>query len=240
MTTNVEEQIFMARVAEQSERFRDMVDFLKPVIAEKGSALTQDERNLLSVAFKNLVSQQRTAIRTISAIEQNPKYTKFAGSMGDYKKRIEEELYRNCDDIIQTIRNSVLSKASEDEPRSFFLKMIGDYYRYIAESAKGDRLEKTKNDALSAYQEAQIISEKSLNACNSIRLGLALNFSVFHYEVMQNVTKACELGDKALQDALDRLDDCDEETFRDAQSIIELLRENLSLWKEEGGDNDQQ
>jgi 14-3-3 protein epsilon len=240
MTTNVEEQIFMARVAEQSERFRDMVDFLKPVIAEKGAALTQDERNLLSVAFKNLVSQQRTAIRTISAIEQNPKYTKFASNMGDYKKRIEEELYRNCDDIIQTIRNSVLSKASEDEPRSFFLKMIGDYCRYIAESAKGDRLEKTKNDALAAYSEAQTISEKSLNACNSIRLGLALNFSVFHYEVMQNVSKACELGEKALQDALDRLDDCDEETFRDAQSIIELLRENLSLWKEEGADNEQQ
>jgi 14-3-3 protein epsilon len=240
MTTNVEEQIFMARVAEQSERFRDMVDFLKPVIADKGAGLTQDERNLLSVAFKNLVSQQRTAIRTISAIEQNPKYTKFASNMGDYKKRIEEELYRNCDDIIQTIRSSVLSKASEDEPRAFFLKMIGDYCRYIAESAKGDRLEKTKNDALSAYSEAQTISEKSLNACNSIRLGLALNFSVFHYEVMQNVSKACELGDKALQDALDRLDDCDEETFRDAQSIIELLRENLSLWKEEGGENEQQ
>jgi hypothetical protein len=73
-----------------------------------------------------------------------------------------------------------------------------------------------------------------LNACNSIRLGLALNFSVFHYEVMSDVKKACELGDKALQDALDKLDDCDEETFRDAQSIIELLRENLALWKDEG------
>ena len=48
-----------------------MVDFLKPVIKEKGATLTPDERNLLSVAFKNLVSQQRTAIRTISAIEQN-------------------------------------------------------------------------------------------------------------------------------------------------------------------------
>jgi len=71
--------------------------------------------------------------------------------MGDYKKRIEEELYRNCDDIIATIRSSVLSKASEDEPRAFFLKMIGDYCRYIAESAKGDRLERTKTDALSAY-----------------------------------------------------------------------------------------
>ncbi len=79
---------------------------------------------------------------------------------------------------------------------------------------------------------------KDLEPCNSIRLGLALNFSVFHYEVMQNVKKACELGDKALQDALDKLDDCGEEEFRDAQSIIELLRENLALWKdEEGGNN---
>lgn len=228
----------MARVAEQSERFRDMVDFLKPVIKEKGASLTTDERNLLSVAFKNLVSQQRTAIRTISAIEQNQKYAKFAGGMADYKKKIEEELYRNCDEIIHIIKTDVFAKAGDDESKAFFLKMIGDYCRYIAESAKEERLAKTKTDALSAYQEASGLAEKSLNPCNSIRLGLALNFSVFHYEVMQDVKKACELGDKALQDALDKLDDCDEETFRDAQSIIELLRENLALWKEEDeGDN---
>lgn len=234
--SNIEEQIFMARVAEQSERFRDMVNFLKPVIKEKGSALTSDERNLLSVAFKNLVSQQRTAIRTISAIEQNQKYQKFAPHMADYKKKIEEELYKNCDEIINLIKTEVLTKSAEDEPRAFFLKMIGDYCRYIAESAKDARLETTKTDALKAYEEASQVAEKSLNPCNSIRLGLALNFSVFYYEVMQNVGKACELGDKALQDALDKLDDCDEETFRDAQSIIELLRENLNLWKEEDGD----
>ena len=231
--TQVDEQIFMARVAEQSERFRDMVDFLKPVIKEKGASLTTDERNLLSVAFKNLVSQQRTAIRTIGAIEQNQKYAKFASSMTDYKRRIEEELYRNCDDIIAVIRADVLSKSADDESKAFFLKMIGDYCRYVAESAKDDRLARTKTDALNAYDEACKIAEKSLNACNSIRLGLALNFSVFHYEVMQDVRKACELGDKALSDALDKLDDCDEETFRDAQSIIELLRENLALWKDE-------
>lgn len=153
--------------------------------------------------------------------------------MAEYKKRIEEELYKNCDEIINTIKSDVLAKAADDESRAFFLKMIGDYCRYVAESAKDDRLNNTKTQALSSYSEASQIAEKSLNACNSIRLGLALNFSVFHYEVMQDVKKACELGDKALQDALDKLDDCDEETFRDAQSIIELLRENLALWKEE-------
>lgn len=64
--------------------------------------------------------------------------------MGDYKKRIEEELYKNCDEIINTIKNSVLSKAGNPEAKAFFLKMIGDYCRYVAESAKGDRLESTK------------------------------------------------------------------------------------------------
>lgn len=206
----------MARVAEQSERFRDMVDFLKPVISEKGSTLTNDERNLLSVAFKNLVSQQRTGIRTIAAIEQNQKYAKFAEALISYKERIEQELYKNCEEIISVIKNDVLTKGPESEPRAFFLKMIGDYCRYIAESAKGDRLEKCKQDALTSYSEAVGIAEKDLGACNSIRLGLALNFSVFHYEVMGNIKKACELGDKALQDALDKLDDCNEETFRDA------------------------
>jgi molybdopterin-biosynthesis enzyme MoeA-like protein len=68
--------------------------------------------------------------------------------MGDYKRKIEEELYKNCDDIISLIRNGVLGKTNDDESRAFFLNMIGDYCRYIAESAKGDRLEKTKTDAL--------------------------------------------------------------------------------------------
>ena len=76
-----------------------------------------------------------------------------------------------------------------------------------------------------------------MNACNPIRLGLALNYSVFYYEVMNQHGKACELGETALTEALEKIDDVDEETFRDAKSIIELLKENLSLWKEEEGDN---
>ena len=63
-----------------------------------------------------------------------------------------------------------------------------------------------------------------------------MNFSVFHYEVMSDHKKACELGEKALADALEKIDEVDEEVFRDAKSIIELLKENLSLWKEEEGE----
>ena len=90
----MEEKIFLARVAEQAERFEDMVDFLNEAIdAKSGEDFTIDERNLLSVGFKNLIGSQRGAIRTIGAIEQNPKYQKFGDALGKYKKKIEGELY---------------------------------------------------------------------------------------------------------------------------------------------------
>merc|ERR1712165_62093 len=94
-----------------------------------------------------------------------------------------------------------------------------------------------EQNALKAYEEANQIT---LPPCNPIKLGLALNFSVFHYEVMKNHKAACDLADKALQDALDKIDELEEDDFRDAKSIIELLKENLTLWKEEEeeGNND--
>jgi hypothetical protein len=130
------------------------------------------------------------------------------------------------------VRSKVLSKQNDGEARAFFVKMVGDYYRYIAETAQGDKLEQVKNEALKAYSEAQKID---LPPCNSIKLGLALNFSVFYYEVMKGQKKAIELAEEALQVALDKIDEISEDDFRDAKSIIELLKENLTLWKEEEG-----
>ena len=232
---NVEEKIFLARVAEQAERFEDMVDFLEEVLVAKAGTVNPDERNLLSVAFKNLISSKRAACRTISAIEQNPKYSKFNGALMTYKGQIEEQLSADCQKIIDMINSRVLGGSCTEEAKAFFVKMVGDYYRYIAENAKDSKLEEVKAKAKQAYEEANAIN---LPACNPIKLGLALNFSVFNYEVLKDHAKACELADTALQSALDKIDELEEDDFRDAKSIIELLKENLTLWKEEEeGDN---
>lgn len=229
----MEEKIFMARVAEQAERFDDMVDFLREVIAAKDSDFTTEERNLLSVGFKNLIGGKRTALRTIAAIEQNPKYSKFGDALAKYKLKIEDELFDQCILIVNLTKDKCMKVATANESKAFFLKMVGDYYRYVAESAKDEKLTQVKNGALEFYNKAQELADKELPACNPIRLGLALNFSVFYFEVMNDHKKACELGENALSAALDKIDECDEDTFRDAKSIIELLKENLSLWKEE-------
>jgi 14-3-3 protein epsilon len=193
--SNVEENIFLARVAEQAERFEDMVDFLAKVLDTKGAEVSSDERNLLSVAFKNLISSKRAACRTIAAIEQNPKYSKYADALATYKASIEGKLNDDCKQVIDTIQKKVLAKPCEGEAKAFFVKMVGDYYRYIAENAKGSLMEEVKQNALKAYNEANQIT---LPPCNPIKLGLALNFSVFHYEVMKNHKAACELADQAL------------------------------------------
>ena len=132
--------------------------------------------------------------------------------------------------IIDLIKSKVLTKNCLEESKAFFVKMVGDYYRYIAETAQGDKFEQVKQAALKAYTEANGLT---LPPCNPIKLGLALNFSVFYYEVMKDHKKACALADESLQAALDKIDELGEDDFRDAKSIIELLKENLTLWKEE-------
>jgi len=114
-----------------------------------------------------------------------------------YKKKIEKELYEKCITIVKIVEDKCIKLAAEDESKAFFQKMIGDYYRYVAESATEDKLESVKAGALKGYEDADKLS-KGLNPCNPIRLGLALNFSVFYYEVMNNHKKACELGEEAL------------------------------------------
>ena len=87
-----------------------MVDFLEIILEERGVTMTHDERNLLAVAFKNLVSSKRSACRTISSVEQNPKYEKYAACLTQYRQKIESQLQTDCHRIINMIEIHALSK----------------------------------------------------------------------------------------------------------------------------------
>ena len=70
-----------------------------------------------------------------------------------------------------------------------------------------------------------------------IRLGLALNYSVFLYEVQAKNDEACGLAKQAFDDAIAELDTLDEESYKDSTLIMQLLRDNLTLWTSDEGDN---
>jgi 14-3-3 protein epsilon len=233
-----EKNVYFAKLAEQAERYDEMADYMAKV-GSSGAELSVEERTLLSVAYKNAVGSRRAAWRIITSVkdkEASKGNKEQEGFAAEYCAKVEGELDGICDTILGLLDGKLVGEASGGESKVFYQKMKADYYRYIAEYAKGALMETVKQNALKAYNEANQIT---LPPCNPIKLGLALKFSVFHYEVMKNHKAACELADQALQDALEKIDDLQEDDFRDAKSIIELLKENLTLWKEEeeGGDN---
>lgn len=116
--------------------------------------------------------------------------------------------------------------------------MKGDYNRYIAEYAQGDLKNKVADGAADSYKSASLAA-KELSAVHPISLGLALNYSVFFYEVMNDQEQACKIAKDTLDVAnkeLPRMEEEDNDDCRDAVSIINLLRENLEMWKIEAED----
>merc|ERR1712138_88208 len=90
---------------------------------------------------------------------------------------------------------------------------------------------------MGAYEDAKGVAEKDLAVTHPIRLGLALNFSVFQYEVLGNPDEACKMARTAFEDAIAELDNVAEDSYKDSTLIMQLLRDNLTLWTsdQEGG-----
>jgi len=116
--------IYMAKISEQTERFEDMLDYMKKVVVS-GTDLSVEERNLLSVAYKNSVGSRRTAWRALTSIEQKEeaKGSRHLNLLKDYKKKIETELSNICNDILSLLDKHLIKNASNPEAKVFFLKM---------------------------------------------------------------------------------------------------------------------
>jgi hypothetical protein len=164
--------------------------------------------------------------------EKKKENSAFLPFIQEYKKKVEEELTKMCNNVVVTIENKLLKKSTDAEARVFYLKMKGDYFRYIAEYNHGETRQNIINGALESYNRA-IEEAKQLSSFHPISLGLTLNLSVFYYEIMNNHEEAIKIAKHtldAVSNDLNNLDE-DDESNRDAVSIINLLRENLEMWK---------
>jgi len=236
-----EQNVYMAKLAEQAERYDEMAEYMKTVSTSKKS-LTVEERNLLSVAYKNAVGSRRASWRIISSVEQKEtsKGNEANANLAkNYRVKVEGELQKICQEIIDLLGDILAPNADSGESKVFYHKMKGDYHRYIAEFSTSDKRSKAADDALQSYNQATSIAASDLVVTHPIRLGLALNFSVFHYEVLNNPDEACKMARQAFEDAIAELDNVSEESYKDSTLIMQLLRDNLTLWTsdQEGGDD---
>lgn len=245
MSGDKDDLVQRAKLAEQAERYDDMASAMKNV-TEIGSELSNEERNLLSVAYKNVVGARRSSWRVISSIEQKTEGNERKQCMAkEYREKVETELRDICKDVLGLLDKYLIARASNPESKVFYLKMKGDYYRYLAEVA-GSAKEEQVECSNQAYSEAFAIAKEKMQPTHPIRLGLALNYSVFYYEIQNSPEKACELAKKAFDDAIAELDTLNEDSYKDSTLIMQLLRDNLTLWtsdaqgeEADGGDGEQ-
>merc|ERR1719343_1434813 len=156
-----------------------MKDYMEEV-GKSGDELSIEERNLLSVAYKNAVGSRRAAWRIITSVEQKER-SKGNESNAAYAKeycvKVEKELQKICDTILGLLSDKLINQATTGESKVFYQKMKADYYRYIAEFTDGDAKSAAAEKARLAYEDASKVAESDLVVTHPIRLGLALNYS---------------------------------------------------------------
>ncbi|CAD2089073.1 14-3-3 protein [Plasmodium berghei] len=228
---------YRSKLAEQAERYDEMADAMRTLVEQcvnnDKDELTVEERNLLSVAYKNAVGARRASWRIISSVEQKEMSKANVHNKNvaaTYRKKVEEELNSICQDILNLLTKKLIPNTSESESKVFYYKMKGDYYRYISEFSCDEGKKEASNFAQEAYQKATDIAENELPSTHPIRLGLALNYSVFFYEILNQPHQACEMAKRAFDDAITEFDNVSEDSYKDSTLIMQLLRDNLTLW----------
>ncbi|CBH17951.1 14-3-3 protein 1 [Trypanosoma equiperdum] len=224
--------VFMAKLTEEAERYDEMVQCMRKLV-KMNSELDTEERNLLSMAYKNVIGSRRNAWRIITSIENRESTKEKSDNMElivSLRREFEAELAAVCDDLLSLLDTYLIPASQGGEAKVFYLKMKGDYHRYYAEIApEGDQ----RQLALDAYAKATEVANSSLAPTHPIRLGLALNFSVFYYEIMKEHEKGFHLARQAYDEAVTELETLDDEAYRESNLIVRLLRDNLNLWTDE-------
>ncbi|KAK1321434.1 14-3-3-like protein D [Acorus calamus] len=239
-STEREKFVYIAKLAEQAERYEEMVESMKNV-AKLDVDLTVEERNLLSVGYKNVIGARRASWRIFSSIEQKEEAKgndQNCKRIKEYRQKVEAELSTICNDIMTVIDEHLIPSSAAGESSAFYYKMKGDYYRYLAEFKSGNDKKEAADQSLKAYQTASTTAEAELAPTHPIRLGLALNFSVFYYEIMNSPERACHLAKQAFDEAISELDTLNEESYKDSTLIMQLLRDNLTLWTSDIPENE--
>jgi len=282
---NAKDILNFAKMTETAERYEDMCLAMGQLVKYHSEhpdegGLDVEARNMLSVAYKNVVGNFRTARRTFESDKNSKNQQLDSSTCAEYTKFVETQLENKCNEVINLLDSHLVDKGKvggelnakdkssdgwldqikdpqgnidteklttlqnkvkenktlkeEMETQVFYLKMCGDYFRYLAEFKQEDAStldeDKVASVAVRHYNAASEIAKISLAPTHPTRLGLALNASVCYYEINKDKEKACKLAKQAFDEAIQKLDSLNDATYKDSTLIMQLLRDNLTIW----------
>lgn len=224
--------IARAKIAEQVQRYDEMAALIKNAV-EKNPVLNNDERNLLSVAYKHMAGTRRQSWRVLSSIEQKAEMenSERVDMVRAYREQIESEIEKICYELLQILDGYTLKAGPNVESQVFYNKMKGDYYRYMAEVMQvPEKRKKLVNQTNKAYNIAMTLATENMPAVHPIRLGLALNYSVFLYEIKNSEKKASTIAKQAFDEAINDVEMLRKHEYKDSTLIMQLICDNMKMW----------
>ncbi len=233
----IDARVFEARMAELAERYDEMAAAVKAFV-EAEPKLDEDERGLLSVAYKNNSYRKRKAIALLKAIEgrETEKQSEDDASRRvarELRVKIERELDAVCDEVLDLLDRRLIANVpdAEAEAKVFYYKLKGDFNKYKTEIQHGAEMrEKTVNAALAAYKSGRELARTALSAAHPVRLEANNNLAVFYYEVLLSPERAIQLSREAIDQAVEANEKEHAEFEDDARVVLQLLKENLDHW----------
>ena len=228
----LEELSSLAQVALIAERYFDASKYIEELIKKKKEDLTKEEKNIFYKSFKYVVNSKRSAWLSINYLEEKEKNDERMEIIKNYKNIIEKDILDICKNVITLINNFLLTKAVIDESKMFYLKMKGDYYRYLCEFKTLNENKNYLEESEKNYKNAIELSQ-NISWIGTIKLGLYLNYSVFIYEIKKDTKKAIQIAKEAVKSAKKYSDKIKEEEDKDAEITIQVLKENINYWEED-------
>lgn len=146
----------------------------------------------------------------------------------ELRAEVEVEILVAADKVLDMINKYLLPGSTDNESKVFFQKMKADFLRYKAEVKTGEDYVAYHKESAAIYKEGFKLASEAV--ANTVRLGLALNFSVLMYEVVLNKENAMNIAKGAYDEAMKIIDDLDRNKSKETILLIQLLKENLSLW----------
>ena len=226
MTSERDVNLKMVQILDETDLHEDMVQLMKRVI-ELNSHLSPEERNLLSLAYKNVI------LSVLLEYKDTQEKPARVAQIGQYREKVVGELDKYCLELISLIDEKLLPEAQDAEGKLFYEKLRADYYRYIAENKEGDARSEYAQKAKESYERALEIANENIQPHRPTYLGLILNYSVYLYEIGGEKQAAIELAKKTESECAQTVDANSERSRPEAVNILQLLKDNVALWENE-------
>jgi len=233
--------LFKAELAKECLRYDEAITWMHTLSDTLDEEMEQTERQLLSLVLKQKLQALRVAFQSALQSERKESNEERKKIAKEYRMKLQEEFCKFCHDTISVVeRNIDTSISSSVSTRMFWLKLLGDYWRYLAEVDRelGIRINIASNAAESAYRAAiELAGSAGVPIADAVRLGAYLNYSVLLFEVLEDQQGAMKMCRVILDKAADEgvLDGNNSEI----DLIVGYFDKNLALWEDAVEDDDE-